>query len=217
MVLRKVLSFFFLSQTSSPTLYENELIAPQRTAHGLEPCQLKTLGLEEVKNFIRLRNFERISANPVNEVGKVRHSTRFLKMAVTIEGIAVTDQDVRSKASNGEKRTYAGEDQWTPDYSLAIAFLDRLPDVRVHTLFVVESNKYGALLVHNIKEVIERLPHISCMVQYTPGIDHVKLSQAGEVFSIKHATLLDRPIPGIREKPLLQLLGTSHTVGIVVK
>ena len=160
------------------TLPEHKLVTAMTARHGGHILQCETAISEKRKHFLRPGNFERIAANPVFEIVPVAHSTETLLRIVA----DVVEVSPRSQAKCVQQQIFqfprphdGKREEWLQErWQSVVDLLDLQPPATPTSLIVVDRNGESSVFRNQRRDVFERHPHVSCVMQHAPGIDDIE-------------------------------------------
>jgi hypothetical protein len=97
-----------------------------------------------------------------------------------------------------------------------IEAFNRSPALADPSLIIIKAHEKPASWSNSSGYEIERLPHVSSMVQYTPGIDDIELTKGVQKHFAQGVTLHDVPTPEGTEL-LFDTTSTGNALRIVIE
>src|SRR5881296_1115952 len=129
-----------MSGTSDGGTVEHVLVATAAPSHGPEARQHEPPRAVEAEDLFRLRDFERIPAQPVDPVVQYRHATAAPVLPVPLERISAPCK-IRRQPPEHPIRDDGGGDGGAPPRALAIEALETGPAPRPRALVIVDRDR----------------------------------------------------------------------------
>ena len=173
--------------------------------------QVESTFLEKGLEGLRSGNFKGISTCPVNYVIPWGHASTFDILLPALPRLAVMEE----KGLNPRPEKYRCLHQplnWAGH--AVVGPLVPLPKAAFPTLVVVDGDK--ELILRRDRNQLQRLPHISGVVQHASGIDNIEAADLPKISFVKNRAGLDMPV-GLLSKPLLHLLRALHALKVEIE
>src|SRR6476620_10069651 len=119
---------------------EHELVAADGTATGRHVDHLQTVATAELKNLLRLRDLERIPAEPIEPIIEDGHAAARSVLGVPLERIP-PPEDVGSEFTSHHRRDVRRAHDRLPEGPRTIEALERRPPLGPRALVVIDRDR----------------------------------------------------------------------------
>src|SRR5262249_52947467 len=167
-------------------------------------------------DLLRFGDLEGISSEPIQHIVKTRHATLAHVLGVAIERVSPI-QNVDGSSPEHEVGNEYGTDKRAPYKARAKQPLHETPALGHAPLIVVDGQEELPAGTHREVDDVESSPHLSGVMQDSPGIDDVEGSKPTHELCVQNRTLADGPVLVVAIELLSQLLRTLYRGWIIVE
>src|SRR5262245_11681672 len=200
-------------------LHKNKLVAAQPRAAALQFGQPEAALLVKVENLFGRRILVRVTADPIHDVPPTGHAAKFVRLdprAQICAGTAVERgayKSLRFVRSHDQQR----ERRSQPARQIVVSLFDPRPATALAAAVIVDCDEKPAPGRVGQTRVLQRLPHLSGVMQHSPGVDDVELPEPGQIIGVEDRAFLDDPLRVARKIALSQLYGAGDRLRVVIK